>query len=90
MTTAANQDFKTLFEKYCTQTIQIKEGEVLKGKVAAINRDLVLVDVGFKSEGQVALSEFIDLDGKPKVAVGDEVDVMVEEVEDEKHLSYVG
>ena len=84
MTTAANQDFKTLFEKYCTQTIQIKEGEVLKGKVAAINRDLVLVDVGFKSEGQVALSEFIDLDGKPKVAVGDEVDVMVEEVEDEK------
>ena len=46
MTTAANQDFKTLFEKYCTQTIQIKEGEVFKGKVAAINRDLVLVDVG--------------------------------------------
>lgn len=84
MTTAANQDFKTLFEKYCTQTIQIKEGEVLRGKVAAINRDLVLVDVGFKSEGQVALSEFIDLDGKPKVSVGDEVDVMVEEVEDEK------
>jgi len=54
MTTAANQDFKTLFEKYCTQTIQIKEGEVLKGKVADIVAE---ADGGVEDERRAAGAE---------------------------------
>jgi small subunit ribosomal protein S1 len=62
----------------------IKEGEIAKGKVLSIDDDYVQVDVGFKSEGLVQAWEFMDEDGTMLVAVGDTVEVLVEESEDEE------
>ncbi|MBI5442988.1 MAG: 30S ribosomal protein S1 [Deltaproteobacteria bacterium] len=60
-----------------------EEGQVAKGKVIKINSDLAVIDIGYKSEGVVPLEEFRDPDGKITVQVGDEVDVLVEQLENE-------
>ncbi|MBW2229827.1 MAG: 30S ribosomal protein S1 [Deltaproteobacteria bacterium] len=61
----------------------IKEGEIARGKVLSIDDDFVQVDVGFKSEGMIAKWEFMEEDGTLTIAVGDTVEVLVEEGEDE-------
>ncbi|HEX5035863.1 MAG TPA: S1 RNA-binding domain-containing protein, partial [bacterium] len=53
------EDFATLLEKsYIGKSELIAEGEIVKGKVIDITHDSVIVDFGFKSEGQVPLHEF--------------------------------
>jgi small subunit ribosomal protein S1 len=71
--------FADLFEK---SVRQIKEGEVVRGRVLSVDEDNVQIDVGFKSEGLVPTWEFMDDDGTLLVRAGDEVDVLVEEAED--------
>jgi small subunit ribosomal protein S1 len=63
---------------------QFKEGEVVRGTVLSVDPDHVQVDIGFKSEGLVPTWEFMDEDGSILVRVGDQVDVLVEEAEDEE------
>ncbi|MCX6830719.1 MAG: 30S ribosomal protein S1 [candidate division Zixibacteria bacterium] len=63
------------------QTLQdIKEGEIIKGRVLDITRDYVIVDVGFKSEGIIALDEFAE---PINIKVGDSIEVYLESVEDQ-------
>jgi small subunit ribosomal protein S1 len=57
------------------------EGKVVKGIVTAIENDLAVIDVGLKSEGRVALREFAAPGQKAELAVGDEVEVYVDRVE---------
>ena len=57
------------------------EGTVRKGTVTAIENDMVVIDVGLKSEGRVALKEFTPPGQPPQVAVGDTVEVYVDRVE---------
>ena len=58
------------------------EGRVVKGTVTAIENDLVVIDVGLKSEGRVPLREFAPAPGqKAELSVGDEVEVYVDRVE---------
>ena len=58
----------------------LEEGSVVKGRVIRVDRDQVLVDVGYKSEGVVSLREFSD----PRLAeVGSEVEVLLEQTEDQ-------
>jgi cytidylate kinase len=57
------------------------EGRVVKGTVTAIENDMVLIDVGLKSEGRVALREFAMPGMKADIKVGDEVEVYVDRVE---------
>ena len=76
---ASSQTFAELFEK---SVRQIKEGEVVRGRVLSVDEDNVQIDVGFKSEGLVPTWEFMDDDGTILVRPGDEVDVLVEESED--------
>jgi len=59
----------------------IQEGEILKGKVIKIANNQVLVDIGFKSEGIIPLSEFPD---PQKIQVGDEVEVLLESIESQE------
>jgi small subunit ribosomal protein S1 len=60
------------------------EGTVVKGHVIGIENDMVLIDVGLKSEGRVPLKEFANA-GKPaELAIGDLVEVYLERMED-KH-----
>jgi small subunit ribosomal protein S1 len=58
------------------------EGSVLKGTVVGIENEFVLVDVGLKSEGRVALKEFATPGQKPEIKVGDIVEVYLERMED--------
>ncbi|MBX9813119.1 MAG: 30S ribosomal protein S1 [Sphingomonas sp.] len=57
------------------------EGRVVKGTVTAIENDMVVIDVGLKSEGRVPLREFAAPGQKAELAVGDEVEVYVDRVE---------
>ncbi|MDQ4086750.1 MAG: 30S ribosomal protein S1 [Pseudomonadota bacterium] len=57
------------------------EGKVVTGTVTAIENDLAVIDVGLKSEGRVPLREFAMPGQKPEIAVGDEVEVFVDRVE---------
>ena len=57
------------------------EGRVVKGTVTAIGNDMVVIDVGLKSEGRVPLREFAAPGQKAELAVGDEVEVYVDRVE---------
>ncbi len=74
-----NFDLKELYN----QSIKIvREGEVIKGKIVSMTQKDVLVDVGFKSEGIVAIAEF----SRPDLEVGKELDFFVESVEDDKGM----
>lgn len=71
---------KTEMEELYNQSIKIiRENQVVRGKVVSIKTKEVLVDVGFKSEGMVAISEFSKLD----LEVGKELDFFVESVEND-------
>ncbi len=58
------------------------EGTVVKGRVIAVENDIVLIDVGLKSEGRVPLKEFAAGDGDPTLHIGDTVEVFLERMED--------
>jgi len=74
------QSFQELYEESLKS---IKEGEVVRGSIIQVAEDYVMVDIGYKSEGQIRISEFIDDEGNIKAKVGDEVDVLLEHHEDE-------
>jgi small subunit ribosomal protein S1 len=73
-------DFAALLDKSLGES-QSFEGKVVKGRVTAIENDLVVIDVGLKSEGRVSIREFTPPGQPPQVAVGDEIDVYVDRVE---------
>ena len=60
----------------------IAEGEVVKGTVLKVTDTEVIVDVGFKSEGIIAVDEFLDENRQVTVQPGDVVDVLLERTED--------
>ncbi len=74
------EDFGALFENSLRA---IKPGEVVRGHVVQVTRDYVTVDIGYKSEGQIPIQEFLGRDGKVEVAEGDEVDVYFDSSEGE-------
>ena len=61
-----------------------QEGEVVKGTVISTDKEYVLVDIGYKSEGLIPAHEFLDDQGNVSAQVGDEVEVMVEWWDDEE------
>jgi small subunit ribosomal protein S1 len=76
----SRDDFAAMLEaSFVTQSPA--EGSVIKGKIVAIENDFAVVDVGLKTEGRVSLKEFAMPGLTPKVAVGDEVEVYLERVE---------
>jgi len=60
------------------------EGEVVTGRIISIDKDHVLVDIGYKSEGQIRLHEFKNEEGEVTAKLGDSVEVMVEWWDDEE------
>jgi len=61
------------------QSLQdVPYGEILIGRVVQINQDVVMVDVGYKTEGQVRVEELLDKDGNMTVVEGDEIEVVVD------------
>jgi small subunit ribosomal protein S1 len=76
-----DEDFEALLEDSLKQR-DIVEGNVLKGRVVAIENEEVLIDVGLKSEGRIPLREFAIPGQETQLKVGDEVEVYLEKVED--------
>ncbi|MDH3235805.1 MAG: S1 RNA-binding domain-containing protein, partial [Alphaproteobacteria bacterium] len=77
---AVKEDFAALLEESLGTTENF-EGQVVKGRVIAIDNDIALVDVGLKSEGRIPLKEFSVQGGEPEIGIGDEVEVFVERME---------
>ena len=77
------------FVELYEQSLQdIPVGEIVTGKVVQIDDDVVMVDVGYKTEGRMRLSEFLDENGDSTVSVGDEIEVFVDrKAEDNLTLS---
>lgn len=72
--------FVDLYEKSLQD---VSYGEILMGKVVQIRSDVVMVDVGYKTEGKVSASELQDDDGNITVSVGDEIEVVVDRKDEE-------
>src|SRR3569623_1909951 len=70
-----------LAERYRQENV--KEGEIFRGTVIAVGKEYAIVDVGYKSEGQVPLEEFRTADGTIGVKPGDVVDVLLESREND-------
>ena len=76
-----SESFAELFEESLNQTV-MNTGNVIIGTVADISDGYVIVSAGLKSEGVIPVSQFTNLSGELEVAVGDEVEVVLEAVED--------
>lgn len=75
------ESFAQLFEE-SLQNIETRPGSIVKGVVVAIEKDVVLVDAGLKSESAIAIEQFKNHDGELEINVGDEIDVALDAVED--------
>ncbi len=73
-----DSDEPSFQELYEESLKRFREGEVVTGTVISIDKDNVLVDVGYKSEGHIKINEFKGETGEIVVQVGDEIEVMVE------------
>ncbi|WP_022668460.1 30S ribosomal protein S1 [Desulfospira joergensenii] len=63
---------------------KFEEGQVVTGTVISVGREMVLVDVGYKSEGRISIHEFIDEEGNVNVNVNDQFEVMIEVWDEEE------
>jgi small subunit ribosomal protein S1 len=79
-----DESMDTLMSMYEESFKRFAEGEVVTGKIISIDKDYVLVDIGYKSEGQIRIQEFNDENGQFAANVGDKVDVMVEWWDDDE------
>jgi small subunit ribosomal protein S1 len=77
------QEYEHLLAQYEDSFKNLQEGQIIRGRVLAITPSEVIVDIGYKSEGIIALSEFTDFSGQVTVQVGDPVDVLLERTEDQ-------
>ena len=75
------ESFADLFEQ-SLQTLEFRPGSIVRGTVVAIENGMVLVDAGLKSESPIPAEQFKNAQGVLEIAVGDEVDVALDSVED--------
>lgn len=77
----SQEEFLALAKLYSDSFRDVKEGELIKGKVVRIQGDNVIVDVGFKSEGTIPKIEFANVN---EIKIGQEIEVVLESVEDQE------
>ncbi len=77
----SQEEFLTLAKLYTESFKDVKEGELVKGRIVRIQGDNVILDVGFKSEGSIPKSEFHE---NEEIKVGREIEVVLESVEDQE------
>ncbi|KLN46322.1 30S ribosomal protein S1 [Providencia rettgeri] len=75
------ESFAQLFEE-SLQNIETRPGSIVRGTVVAIDKDVVLVDAGLKSESAIPVEQFKNAQGELEIQVGDEIDVALDAVED--------
>ncbi len=74
-------EYNNLMKMYEGTLGKISEGEIVRGKIVAIGENEVSVDIGFKSEGVVAIAEFPNRDD---LKIGGEIEVFLESVENKE------
>jgi small subunit ribosomal protein S1 len=75
------ESFADLFEQ-SLQTLEFRPGSIVRGTVVSIQNGVVLVDAGLKSESPIPAEQFKNAQGVLEIAVGDQVDVALDSVED--------
>ena len=78
---STNESFAELLDQSFQEMTSI-EGSVVSGKVLSIEKDMILIDVGLKSEGRVPIREFGENQDDIKIKSGDTVEVYIERLED--------
>ena len=76
-----NANFAELFEE-SLKTVEMNTGAIITGVITDIDKDWVTVHTGLKSEGVIPKEEFFDDNGETAIAIGDEIQVSLEAVED--------
>ncbi|MDZ7579407.1 MAG: 30S ribosomal protein S1 [Deltaproteobacteria bacterium] len=80
----SGDSMETMMDMYEESFKRFAEGEVVTGRIISVDKDHVLVDIGYKSEGQIRIHEFRDEKGNINAQIGDKVEVMVEWWDDEE------
>jgi len=80
---AEAENFRELYQESLKP---LEEGQILKGTVIDITPDHVTVDVGYKSEGQIPIREFLRRDKSVDVKIGDRIEVLLEKIESDEGL----
>ncbi|MCB0310881.1 MAG: 30S ribosomal protein S1, partial [Bdellovibrionales bacterium] len=79
-----SKSFANEFERFMSETLdRIRPGQVVTGTVVDIGREMVTVDIGFKSDGVIPTSQFQNSEGKVEFKIGDSVDVFIASLENE-------
>ncbi len=76
-----SENFAEMFEESIAQ-MNMRAGEIIVGEVVDINRDVVIVNAGLKSEGVIPVEQFYNENGELDVKVGDSVEVALDSFED--------
>ncbi len=79
----------TLMDMYEESFKRFGEGEVVTGRIISVDKDYVLVDIGYKSEGQIPIHEFKSDNGNINAKAGDVVEVMVETWDEEEEVVFL-
>jgi small subunit ribosomal protein S1 len=77
------QEYEHLLAQYENSFKNLQEGQIIRGRVLTVTPSEVIVDIGYKSEGIIPVSEFTDFSGTVLVKPGDTVDVLLERTEDQ-------
>ena len=78
-------EFETLFEKSVADR-DIKVGDIVNGKIVEVQTDYVLVDISYKSEGLIPMSEFRVVEGSNALQPGDAIEVYIDRIENENGM----
>jgi small subunit ribosomal protein S1 len=76
-----SENFAEMFEQSINE-MNMRVGEIISGEVVDINRDVVIVNAGLKSEGVIPVEQFYDENGELDVKIGDTVEVALDSFED--------
>ena len=77
-----NSSFEELFEQFQANQ-DFKMGDIVDGRVVSITKDYVVVDIGYKAEGQIPVEEFKNDEGVLTITVGDTVEVFVDQADED-------
>jgi len=82
---SSDSNFAKLFEDSLSNR-DFNVGDVVSGTIVEVQEDYVLVDINYKSEGMIPISEFRVVDGKAGIASGDVVEVYIDRIENENGM----
>src|SRR4030065_559091 len=76
--TSEEAEMETMSELYEESLRRVQEGEVVTGRIVSITKEFVMVDIGYKSEGQIPIHEFTTPEGEITAQGGEEGEALME------------